>query len=58
MPEKPSLDPVELDPDKFEVRLDNERVRVLEVRMVPGVKHAMHWLAPSAPDIRSYVLHV
>ncbi len=43
MPEKPSLDPVELDPDKFEVRLDNERVRVLEVRMLPGAKHAMHW---------------
>lgn len=43
MVEKGALDPVALDPDKFEVRFENKRVRVLEVRMAPGTKHAMHW---------------
>ena len=43
MPEQQSLDPVVLDPDQFEVRLENSRVRVLEVRMPPGSRHAMHW---------------
>ena len=42
MPEQTSLDPVVLDPDLFEVRLENSRVRVLEVRMPPGSRHAMH----------------
>jgi len=42
MPEQKSFDPVVLDPDKFEVRLDNARVRVLETRMPPGSRHAMH----------------
>ena len=43
MPEEPSLDPVVLDPDKFEVRIDNSRVRVLEARIAPGQGHGMHW---------------
>ena len=38
-----SLDPVALDPDKFEVRLENGRVRVLEARIAPGRGHGMHW---------------
>ena len=43
MSEKLSLDAVALDPDKFTVRLENENVRVLEVRLEPGQSHAMHW---------------
>ena len=38
-----SLDPVVLDPDKFDVRLENGRVRVLEARIAPGQGHGMHW---------------
>ena len=38
-----SLDPVALDPDKFYVRLENGRVRVLEATIVPGQGHGMHW---------------
>ena len=37
------MDPVTLDPDKFEVRMENERVRVLEARIASGEGHAMHW---------------
>ena len=37
-----SLDPVALDPDKFEVRLENEHVRVLEAKIEPGQAHGMH----------------
>ena len=36
------LDPVILDPDKFEVRLENAHVRVLEARVAPGQSHGMH----------------
>lgn len=43
MPEESSLDPVVLDPDKFDVLLENERVRVLEVRIAPGQGHGTHW---------------
>jgi len=43
MSEISSLDAVALDPDKFTVRLENEHVRVLEVRLEPGQSHAMHW---------------
>ncbi len=43
MQEDSSLDPVALDPDKFDVRLENERVRVLEARIAPGQGHGMHW---------------
>jgi quercetin dioxygenase-like cupin family protein len=42
MSEQGALDPVRLDPDKFEVRFENDRVRILEVRMPPGSRHAMH----------------
>jgi hypothetical protein len=37
-----SLDAVENDPDKFVVRLENDRVRVLEARISPGSRHEMH----------------
>ncbi len=43
MPEALSIDPVELDPDKFDVLLENERVRVLQVKILPGQGHGMHW---------------
>ncbi|MEE9284165.1 MAG: cytoplasmic protein [Dehalococcoidia bacterium] len=43
MQEDSSLDPVALDPDKFDVRLENKRVRVLEARIAPGQGHGMHW---------------
>ncbi len=36
MTENPTPDAVVIDPDKFTVRLENERVRVLEARIVPG----------------------
>ncbi len=42
MAEESSLDPVVLDPDKFEVRLENRRVRVLEALIAPGQGHGMH----------------
>ena len=37
------MDPVALDPDMFDVLLENERVRVLETRIAPGKGHGMHW---------------
>ena len=37
------IDPVVLDPDKFETRFENERVRVLEARIASGDGHGMHW---------------
>ncbi len=43
MKEDPTPDAVLIDPDKFTVRLDNERVRVLEARIAPGQGHGMHW---------------
>ena len=43
MTENPTPDAVVIDPDKFTVRLENERVRVLEARIVPGQGHGMHW---------------
>ncbi len=43
MPEESSLDPVELDPDKFDVLLENERVRVLQAKIPPGQEHGMNW---------------
>lgn len=43
MPEESSLDPVDLDPDKFDVLLENERVRVLQAKIPTGQSHGMHW---------------
>ena len=48
----PSIDPVALDPDKFDVRLENDRVRVLETNIAPGCGHGMHW----HPDHLIYIL--
>ena len=36
-------DPVSLDPNLFEIRFENELVRVLEARIPPGEGHGMHW---------------
>ncbi len=52
MPKDSRLDPVSLDPDKFEVLLENERVRVLEARIAPGEGHGLHW----HPDHLIYTL--
>ena len=43
MTDDSSLDPVALDSDKFDVRLENERVRVLEATILSGQGHGMHW---------------
>ncbi len=43
MAENPALDAMLVDPDKFSVRFENERVRVLEARIPPGECHGMHW---------------
>jgi len=36
-------DPVTLDPDKFKIRMENERIRVLEASIPSGEGHGMHW---------------
>jgi hypothetical protein len=47
--QRPSQDPVKLSPQYYTVRLENDRVRVLEYRLKPGEKEAMH--SHSAPFI-------
>ena len=42
MTQESKLDPVALDPDKFEIRFENAHVRVLEARVAPGQGHGMH----------------
>jgi quercetin dioxygenase-like cupin family protein len=44
--DSPTTDPVKLSPQDYTVRLENERVRVLEWRLKPGGKEPMH----SHPD--------
>lgn len=39
----PSRDPVALDPDIFEIRFENDRVRVLASNIPAGQGHGMHW---------------
>ena len=46
-----SQDPVKLSPQYYTVRLENDRVRVLEYRLKPGEKEVMH----SHP---AYIVHV
>ena len=46
-------DPVSVSPHVYSVRLDNDRVRVLEYRLKPGEKEAMH----SHPPGIVYVLN-
>ena len=41
-----SQDPVTLSPQYYTVRLDNDAVRVLEYRLPPGKKEAMHTHPP------------
>lgn len=43
MADDPALDAMVVDPDKFSVRFENDRVRVLEARIPPGQGHGMHW---------------
>lgn len=43
MEDNPTPDAVIVDPDKFSVRFENERVRVLEARIPPSEGHGMHW---------------
>ena len=38
----PSQDPVKLSPQYYKVRLENDRVRVLEYHLKPGEKEVMH----------------
>jgi hypothetical protein len=47
----PSQDPVKLSPQYYTVRLENDRVRVLEYRLKPGEKEVMH----SHP---AYIVHI
>ena len=42
MTQESHLDPVALDPDKFEVRFENDHVRVLEAKVAAGQNHGMH----------------
>ncbi len=42
----PPQDPVTLSPQYYTVRLDNDTVRVLEYRLPPGQKEAMHTHPP------------
>ena len=35
-------DPVKISPDKYKVILNNDKVRVLDVRLKPGAKSPMH----------------
>ena len=45
-------DPVQVAPDVYSVLFENDRVRVLDVRMKPGARSAMH----SHPDAVFYLL--
>src|SRR3954454_4524207 len=36
------MDPVRLSPQNYKVRLDNDRVRVMEYHLKPGEKEPMH----------------
>jgi quercetin dioxygenase-like cupin family protein len=38
----PETDPVKISPQYYTVRIDNDRVRVLEYRLKPGQKEPMH----------------
>lgn len=40
--DSPTMDPVKLSPRDYTVRLENDRVRVLEWRLKPGGKEPMH----------------
>ena len=39
---EPETDPVKLSPQLYDVRFDNDRLRVLEYRAKPGQKEPMH----------------
>jgi len=50
--DSPSLDPVKISSQHYTVRLENDRVRVLEWRLEPGGREPMH----SHPDGVLFVL--
>jgi len=56
MQENSSLDPVALDPDKFEVRLENDRVRVLEACIHRSRRGPRCALASTPPDLHTFSL--
>ncbi len=43
MNQNSKVDPVSLDPDKFKIRIENKRIRVLEASIASGEGHGMHW---------------
>jgi quercetin dioxygenase-like cupin family protein len=52
-PKEMTQDPVKLAPDKCKVLLENDRVRVLDIRLKPGEKLGMH----SHPAAVTYFLN-
>jgi quercetin dioxygenase-like cupin family protein len=40
--QQPDMDPVKISPQFYKVRLENDKVRVLEYHLKPGEKEAMH----------------
>ncbi len=51
-PIPPERDPVKLAPETYRVLLENDHVRVLEIRLKPGAKSPMH----SHPPYVAYAL--
>lgn len=50
---EPETDPVKLSPQLYNVRLENDRVRVLEYRLKPGQKEPMHSHPPGVVYVLS-----
>ncbi len=48
-----TLDPVKVMPQHYTVRLENDRVRVLEYRLEPGAKEVMHSHLPGVVYVRA-----
>ena len=50
---EPETDPVKLSPELYDVRFENDRVRVLEYRLKPGQKEPMHSHPPGVVYVLS-----
>lgn len=50
---EPESDPVKLSPQLYDVRFENDRVRVLEYRLKPGQKEPMHSHPPGVVYVLS-----
>jgi hypothetical protein len=50
---EPETDPVKLSPQLYNVRFENDRVRVLEYRLKPGEKEPMHSHPPGVVYVLS-----